>query len=232
MDFYPPIFTIATCNSSIEEKQRMISILESYVIRRSICNLTSKAYNKQTPVICEALGSKPSYEKLDEFLKKSPLSDTRVFPSNIAISSACLHNNFYKNKLKVYIFDRIVHHTTSESYDEKRDTRRLTIDHIMPQAWREKDGWKTSLERFEEQNIDTKIHTIGNLTPMSKGLNAAKSNHAWLGPKPNAQAWLEDCDLKLTRKLADKNKWDLDDIDERSKELAKIICEIWPEEMK
>ena len=96
MDFYPPTFTITTCNSPIEEKQRMLSLLESFVMRRHMCKSTSESYNKQAPRICEALGHKPSYEKLNEFLKKSQDSETRAFPSDEAVLTACLHNNFYK----------------------------------------------------------------------------------------------------------------------------------------
>ncbi len=235
MDFYPTIFTIANCNSSVEEKQRMIFLLESYVIRRHICKLPTGNYNRQAPRICEALGSRPSYEKLDEFLKGSEGSETREFPSNKAVLHACQNRNFYtRNNLKKYIFDRMVDYLTDKNYDEKRDTRRLTIDHIIPQAWKEKDGWKKALSKFKEEDVDQKIHTIGNLTPMSKGLNSAKSNRGWdEGPSPKgAKDHLSQCDLKMTRTLADKDKWDLDDIDERSKELADIICKIWPEDIK
>ncbi len=229
MDFYPTIFTIANCSSSNEEKQNMIYLLESYVIRRNICQLTAGNYNKQAPNICKVLGGNPTYKKLDEYLKESQDSEIRTFPTNTDISSACLHNNFYKNKLKRYIFDCIVWHTTDENNDEKCDTKGLNIDHIMPQAWSEKDGWKKVGEEYGDDDIDLKIHTIGNLTPMSKGLNTKKSNHDWNGDK-GAKSWLENCDLKMTRKLAKKEKWDLHDIDERSKELAQVICETWPGE--
>ena len=228
MDFYPAIFTIANCDAVIEERQRMIFLLESYVIRRHICKMTSGAYNKQAPRICEAIGNKPSYEKLDEFLKGSQDSETREFPNDKEVETSCLSNNFYnKNKLKKYIFDRIVYQSTDEMFDEKRDTKGLTIDHIMPQAWREKNEWAQELEKIKEEEVDRKIHTIGNLTPMAKGLNSQKSNHHWTGPK-GAQSWLSNCDLKLTRNLAKKPSWGIDDIDERSRELATIICEIWP----
>ena len=239
-EWHPVIFVIANSNIDVAEKQRMIALLESYVIRRLIAQLTSKGYNKQVPMICAQLGSKPSYTKLREFFHE-PDSDTRKFPSNDEMLSACLHNDFYPvKKPQKYVFARIVDHVTTDT-DEKRDLSELTIDHIMPQSWYEKDGWKKIAENYSDDEIDRRIHTIGNLTPMSQGLNSQKSNHAWLplttGKYPpnedlilkqSAQMWLKQCDLKLTRKLADKPKWDLDDIDERSKELAGYICKIWP----
>lgn len=231
MYFYPAIFTIANCDASVVEKQRMVSLLESYIIRRYICGLTSENYNIQGARICEALGAKPSYAKLDEFLKGAPDSATRTFPINNEVTHACQNHNFYKHKIKQYIFDRIVDYSTDDNYDEKRDTQKLTIDHIVPQGWREKNGWKTALKEFKEDVIDIKINTIGNLTLMSRGLNSAKSNRGW-DDANGAKDHLKECDLKMTRKLADKNKWDIDDINERNEELAGIICKIWLQDIK
>ena len=227
MDFYPAIFTIISCDASVEEKERMIFLLERYVIRRHMCQWPSGDYNKQSPRICKELGSEPNYQKLDEFLKGSPGSETRAFPSDEDIFNICLHNNFYsRNKLKNYIFQMIAYHTTTDR-DEVRSIIGLTIDHIMPIAWREKAGWSDALKDISEEDIDIKIHTIGNLTPMSQGLNSAKSNRGWNDAK-GAKSHLKECDLKITRILASKDKWDLDDISKRSRELASIICKIWP----
>ncbi len=176
------------------------------------------------------MGNTPCYENLSQSLKGQEDSATRVFPKNALIESACLRENFYKSKLKTYIFNRIVHHATTERDEVRYIKRGLTIDHIMPRKWIDKTGWSKTLEGADMDVINYKIHTIGNLTPMSKGLNSAKSNHDWNGTK-GAKAHLNQCDLKLTRCLAEKDKWGLEDIDERSKELAKIICEIWREEI-
>lgn len=230
MDFYPTVFAIAGCNIPNEEKQKMIDLLESSVIRRHIVQLTAESNNRLAPKICEAFGDRPSYEKLAGFLKVSQESETRAFPKDGEIHSACLNKNFYKSKLKDYIFNKIVHHRTTER-DEVRDIKGLTIDHIVPKAWQEKEGWQKALESFDPEDVDIKIHTIGNLTPMSKGLNSQKSNRAWDGDS-GARFWLRKCDLKLTRTLADKDKWDIDEIDERSKEFSGIICNIWPEDIK
>ncbi len=228
MDFYPTIFTIANCDVSNEEKQNMINLLESYVIRRDLCQWPTGDYNKQGARICGELGGKPSYEKLNGYLNGSQGRETRAFPNSNQVSSACLINNFYKSKLKMYIFRWITYHETTEK-DEARDLKGLTIDHIIPKTWRDKDGWEAALKGTEPEDVDLKIHTIGNLTPMSKGLNSAKSNRSWNDVK-GAKAHLGKCDLKLTRELADKEKWDITDIDARSKELAGIICKVWRED--
>lgn len=231
MDFYPTVFAIAGCGIPEEEKQRMVHLLESYAIRRHIAHMTAESNNRLAPKICEVLGDRPNYEKLDRFLKEvSQDSETRIFPKDEVIRSACLNKNFYKSKLKDYIFNRIAHYSTTER-DEVRDIKGLTIDHIVPKAWQNKEGWEKALARFKPEDVDVKIHTIGNLTPMSKSRNSQKSNRDWEGTD-GAKALLKKCDLKLTRALADKDKWDIDEIDERSKSLSELICGIWPEDIK
>ena len=40
------LFSIVESDLDLEEKQRMVNLLESYVVRRSICGLTTEYYNK------------------------------------------------------------------------------------------------------------------------------------------------------------------------------------------
>lgn len=231
MDFYPTLFIIVHCDKSNEEKQKMVDLLESYVIRRHICDLTAKNYNMFATEIFRDSGSPPSYATLYESLKNSPTHESRLFPDNQRIESACLSENFYRKSSKQYIFDRIVEHESRVTMDEKCDTNGLTIDHIIPRAWRDRDGWKNPLLAVSnEADIDIKINTIGNLTPMSRGRNAAKSNHDWGGNR-GARKLLDECNLPFTRKIADNESWGLDDIEVRGKELAAIICKIWPEDI-
>ncbi len=226
--FLPVIFIIATCESIPEEKQRMIKLLESWYMRRSVCNLMGD-YNKQAPKLCKKLGSKPNYSKLDDFLKESD-DDTRTFPRTERVESILYGLNFYaRKKIAKHVFENIVWHTTSETRNERRDIKGLTIDHIIPQSWEESEDWRNVLSAYDEGTITTKIHTIGNLTPMSRGTNSGKSNLPWIIENgKGARCWLKESDLQMTRDLAEEKSWTIKDIDERTKKLAKIICEIWP----
>ncbi len=46
LDMASAIFVIIDSNLVAEEKQRMIRLLESYVMRRAVCGLTDKSFNK------------------------------------------------------------------------------------------------------------------------------------------------------------------------------------------
>ena len=93
---------------------------------------------------------------------------------------------------------------------QETDIRKgLDVDHIIPKAWKKKEKWKNELlkssdktENETEIEIDSNIHTIGNLTFMSGERNTKKSNNPFDEVKP----LLKDSNLKLNRKLADKEK--------------------------
>lgn len=238
MDFYPLLFIISTCNADPKEKQWMISLLESYVVRRDICKLTSSGYNKDIPRICKAITDNVNYATMDKYIKERR-GDSIIFPDDQQVDYACINEHFFKSSFKQYVFSRIAYHVTSATMNEKRDLEGLNTDHIIPQGWRENSGWQETLskESYDEYMIDSKIHTIGNLTPMAVGLNSGKRNHAWGllekdkndKNKKSARDWLRRSDLAMTRTIGENNEtWGVENVIARSKELAKIICEIWP----
>ncbi len=56
--------------------------------------------------------------------------------------------------------------------------RGLTVEHVMPRAWREYWGGDIYSEG-EAMERDTLIHTLGNLTLVNSKLNPAMSNRPW-----------------------------------------------------
>ena len=227
LDFAPIIFVIATSKVPIEEMNRMMKLLESYVIRRALCGFSDANYNKQAPSICKFLGANPTYKKLHESLTSSDEA-TSVFPTYKRVVEGCLNESIYKSKAKKYlkyIFDCLAHELL-DSKDEILD-KGLTVDHIIPQSWMD-TSWKNYLNSrgFGDDVIESKLHTIGNLTPMSKGRNASKSNNPWSGAD-GAQKSLKECNLKMTSALGKNDEWDIKNVTARSKELADKICDIW-----
>ena len=97
----------------------------------------------------------------------------------------------------------------SENIKEESSIKNPTIDHIIPQA---KSGQY--------------IHTIGNLTILSKEDNSSK------GKKniENSISKINGSSLKINkdlyRDIVDKTQWTDDDIIERTKKLSNIVIKI------
>lgn len=230
-DFYPVIFLIAGSGESEQQKQRMIRLLECYVIRRGICKLSHSHYNKHALSICAELGDNPSYEDLSGVIKIST-KDTTVFPDDERVNASCPSAKFYKSPFQRYVFECIeksMHSLRVEKVDVAEG--QLTIDHILPQGWEKNEEWKRMMlvadsDRGEAAAmvINAYLDTIGNLTLMSGPNNSVKSNR----PLDEVKDLLEDSTVKLNRQLANETSWNLEKITARSKELATKICEIWP----
>ncbi len=107
----------------------------------------------------------------------------------------------------------------------------LTIEHIMPQQWRQywappaevEDDTETEWER----NRDNLIHSIGNLTLVNNRLNPTLSNAAW----EDKRAVLgEHSVLFLNKILIDDAPeiWDEEAIAARAKRLCRAAMRVWP----
>ncbi|MGI9347696.1 MAG: DUF262 domain-containing protein [Gammaproteobacteria bacterium] len=228
-DFYPVIFCIVSSAASVEEKQRMLKLLESYVIRRGVCGLSPSHYNKYAAHICGALGDDPNYEALRKVLA-SAARDSTVFPDNKRVEEGCISKKFYGSAFQWYVFGKIeasLHSTRVERVIVEEGS--LTIDHILPQGWGNNPTWTNIVlgpnhRQGDALAVDPYLDTIGNLTLMSDGNNSVKSNH----PFDEVKGLLAVSELKLNRELAEEDVWNVEKITARSKYLAGKICEIWP----
>ena len=225
-DFYPVIFTIMRSDLDVAHKQKMIRLLESYVVRRSFCGLTQMRYNLYAPMICKVLDGNLNYERLRDILDKSK-QDTYVFPDDDRVKRDCELVNFYRSSFPRYVFDRIeVSMHTPRAERVVVDGDKLTMDHILPRQWHTNTEWKKALAKDDaaDPEVNLYINTIGNLAMMSGVNNAIKSNRSF----EVAKRLLANSGMIMNRKLADEDEWNIQKIRERSQELATQICKIWP----
>ena len=69
------------------------------------------------------------------------------------------------------------------------------------------------------------LHTMGNLTLLTKHLNPAVSNGPWVAKCPEI---LKRSALSLNRPLAEVAAWDERAIEQRGRVLFKVACQVWP----
>lgn len=231
-DFYPVLFRIAGCERDVDEKRRMVRLLESYVIRRGVCKLPSDNYNLFVAKLCEQLGDEPSYDGLYTLLAAAESRST-WFPIDSFVAKKCLEAKFYGSPFQRYVLDEVeksMHDPKAERVVVEQGS--LTVDHILPQGWESNEAWmQVALgdsvgadAAGAELVVKSYLHTIGNLTLLSGKNNTVKSNR----PFEEVKAMLCESTLKLNRAVAAKDAWGVEEIRARSAELAGRICEIWP----
>ena len=227
-DFYPALFLIARCGADAEQKRRMLMLLESYVVRRGVCGLPSGHYNKHAVTICAALGNNPDYEALNSVLK-NPEAETTIFPSNEMVMNGSVANGkFLKVGFARYVLEKI--ETSLHTPQAERVIGDLTLDHILPKKWEKNDTWRSIVlesvaenPEFAVMEANQRLDTIGNLTLLSARNNTAKSNR----PLQEVKKLFSESTVKMNRDLAKEEKWNVERIEARSRNLAEKICEIW-----
>src|SRR5438093_1954152 len=97
----------------------------------------------------------------------------------------------------------------------------------MPRKWQ--TNWPVQ-EVGGEADRDRLIHTLGNLTLLTKKLNSKVSNGPWLGSEGKRKGLEAHDVLMLNRQLLEKarEQWTDDAIRIRTQQLVGIIAQIWP----
>lgn len=211
-------------------------MLESYLIRRSVCGLTPKNYNKLfIDLLTTVLESNKKFnDAVKEFLL-SKTDDTTRWPDDEEFYHAWLNRPLYnairRNRLRLLLkdLDRGMQTKKTEQYTLRDD---LTVEHIMPQQWEEhwsvvNEGEQPSPEEVVKRREDRNrlVHTIGNLTFLTESLNPAISN----GPfQRKREEILNHSAINLNRYLRHVNSWDETKIKERGKHLFAVAKHCWP----
>jgi len=167
---------------------QVLDDLESYIVRRFVCGLTTKGYNRifLTRLLAELVdeglfGAEHLHAKL-----KSLQGDSQRWPDDEEFEQAWIYRSLYvgRNTSKVRALLEaleLASRTTKQEYVSLPDD--LTVEHIMPQRWEShwpmSEGGKDSLEKRNRL-----VHSIGNLTLVTKEFNSALSNEAFEVKRP------------------------------------------------
>jgi len=234
---YP--FLLEACYTLEEEHraefERILVLLESYLIRRMVCGMTTKQYNKIFIDIIKASseGGRITEQGVIKYFLKSD-SESARFPTDQEFQVQWLVHPIY-SRLAQYKLRTVLEALDCELEHAKSEFLALPdglqIEHLLPQKWQ--DNWPLELENpndLEEkheasQQRDKLLHSLGNLTLITNSLNPAISNAAWQAKKPEI---LKFSKLNLNRYFHDVDAWDEDTILKRGQSLFDTAKKIWP----
>ncbi len=249
--FHPLVLWIDARPISEEDKQTLFRVMENYIIRRELCGLTPKNFNKVVISVIREAGSKENQENaVEAFMThlNSLTGDASKMPSDSDIAAACDQYDAYANissqKMR-YILNGIEESMKTKFDEVTVPTSNISIEHILPQKWSEywplKTGkmapyesvWEASYQGVElddetktlMQERERVVNTIGNLTLVTQALNASISNGAWEVKQDRLSKSL----LALNRDIAKIEDWNEEAIKVRASELATHINKIWPD---
>ena len=214
---------------NLNEVTEAFSITESYLFRRTICDLPTNALNKIFLLLNrEIMRDDGTDSNYIEKLKFALLSkkDRARFPNDDDFSLMFTEKPIYQmnSKNKIYILERLENFGTLEDKDIYRhyDEGEYSIEHIMPQHLT--PAWIKELGDSYEEIHDTWLHRIANLTLTA--YNSKYSNSTFVEKKTMKNGF-EDSGIRLNTYVSKKDKWTLAELRDRNDYLLKRALDIW-----
>ena len=237
---------LAMLDAGLDEAQwpAISTTLESYLLRRAVCGLTTKNYNRVFLSLTRNLRRDGmTQENLAKQLANQ-VGESTEWPSDEAFGEAWRSCHAYQtmnNPKIVHILKRLSDTYLGSKMEVVSVDGALTVEHILPQQWVEKwllpDGSKglstTELWTAEQgepraeatRKRNAALQTLGNLTILTQALNSATSNSAWKDKKPEL---LRHSLLPINQQLHDVDVWDEGAIAQRLDTLLKRALKVWP----
>ena len=204
-------------NLTRDEFIKIVQYVESYCLRRSICDIPTNSMNKTFARLSKEINKNDYY---NYFVAAMLEKDTyKRFPSNDELKEKLLTQNIYSKRK---ILNHVLIKMENKDGKEFVSIDNCTIEHIMPQNLTR--DWKIELGPNYEEIHSTYLHTLGNLTltPYNSELGD-KSFHE----KQTCKTGFCESKLTLNIGLCKLEKWTDKEITDRTKQLSQKLIDIW-----
>lgn len=233
---YPLVLYVYKNVTAESDRLSLLGLLETYVVRRNVCRLTTKNYNSLFIQMIAKLEERRGRggvrvptslaEIIDEF--EDP---TNLMPTDQAFADAFETEAISNQNAREILFLIALFHSSTGLADVSRlCLRNYSVEHMMPTKWEENwsDRERDDLERVKRNRA---IKTLGNLTLVTKRLNSKMQNRAWKDEKGKGQGKTDvlrkHSSLQMTVEYLDKT-WSEPEISIRAKSLAADAKKMWP----
>lgn len=205
---------------------KIIDLIESFVFRRFICDVFSNAMNKIFMSLYSKIDKNNYYNSLEEYLCK--LKNVQRFPNNDEVINKLKEKDIYNamnTKRKMYLFNKLEMGLGKTVVDFSKTD--FEIEHIFPQN--PVKEWKDHLTDEEYKTMQSKLHTIANLTISAN--NKELSNKTFLDKKnmniDNKEQGYKYSHLWINEYLKTIDEWNIKRIEERFNILSERFINTW-----
>ena len=239
---YPLLLWLCNNKDKLEKEgdfEGILKDIESYLIRRLVCNLTTKNYNRIFLNLLNKINTTSTSTRAtiqDELLALT--GDTGIWPNDNRFLSSLVNEPLYKTikPRRVNLLLTALEISSRTNKQEKELAKvslnnGLTIEHVMPQSFKLEEWPYPQSENIDPQELEQKrqniLHTLGNLTLLTQPMNSDISN----GPFHNKRPEITTKSLLILNSyfqgFSDNDCWNEDIIIERGKHLANLALEVW-----
>lgn len=210
---------------TLEQFNTIMSMTNTYLIRRALCGLDTSDITRLFPSLLNDIINEcnKDYSKLIDSFKRNLVNKNKgnsmEMPDDVKLYNSVINANMYNLRITVRMFfDKL------ELSDNPApvDLSALSIEHLMPQTPTQE--WYKALG-VDEETYQRDLHRLGNLTLATKPDNSKMSNKVW---QYKNEILASTSHLKINEAILKKDKWTINDIDERTKSLIQKIKELYP----
>ena len=221
----PYVLYVRKNAESSGEESEVFALLESYIVRRTLVQATTKNYNRLfTSLILNEVKDAKALRKALEANEEA----TTYMPGDAEVRAAfeesCLYN--LQSKGVLYLLESAIRPGMSST--ALLGFNQYTLEHMMPKKWRNKWG---ALDEEAATRRDRKLLTLGNLAIITHSLNASIRDADWTTKKQGKgyKDGLALCAAGLATMAGalEKESWGEDDIADRAEWLANKALEVW-----
>lgn len=209
-------------DNNVISKQDLLVVLklvESYVLRRAICNIPTNSLNKTFANLMKSIDKENYVENLQAVFIL--MEGAQRFPKNNEFSIDFLKRDVYHLRTIKHILSKI---ERFENEKERVDLSTCNVEHIMPQNRNVSDSWKQELGEKWQDIHEKYLHTIGNLT--LTGYNPELSDKPFL-EKRDMVGGFANSTIALNKKIGKLNVWNEQEIIKRADDLLDASVQIW-----
>lgn len=241
---YPLLLMLLDARLGPADWSEISNCLESYLVRRAVCALTTKNYNRVFLNLTRNLRRDGvTAANLKRHLLEMTGESTE-WPTDATFAERWKNAPAYhvlNNPKMTHVLKRLSDTFIDAKMEAVTLETALSVEHVLPQSWREHwplpDGsiGLTIEELAAASDDDTRatatrirdaaLQTIGNLTIITQGLNSTTSNDPWSGKKPKL---LLHAVLPINQDFHRWDTWDESTIAARSESLFQRALKIWP----
>ncbi|NII55389.1 DUF262 domain-containing protein [Luteibacter sp. SG786] len=220
------------------EFDKVLSVLESFLMRRLITNFTPKNYNRLFVDLIKAV------ERSGETMAKAVAlqlgkgtGESTKFPSDMELLTAVCEWPLY-GRIAQYKVRAVLEALDAAEQSTKSPVlalpANLTIEHVLPQTWQ--THWPLPAEAKVDPATEQKatarrevmLNTLGNLTLITGSFNSSLQNAAWGAKRPELLRYAK---INLTQYFygPEADDWHEDAIRKRNEHMFGLLLKVWPD---
>jgi hypothetical protein len=193
------LFLHATPEIPADQAEAGTRAIDSFLMRRAICRMTTKDYNRLFGTLLGELKTSDLSTAGDHLVHglASQTAESRTWPSDAAFVTGLANPTLYRDVVRARLrtllvgVENFLLDSKAEPVMPHRAGSRapsFSIEHVMPLEWEKNWPLPDGADDGDLARRQSVVHSLGNLTLATQSLNSTLSNQGWAEKRHTLQS--------------------------------------------